>query len=91
MYRYLVILFLLCTISLGILGCSAKETLPVTPELIERAGKVAVVSIKVTGFEKLSLNDKRIAYHLSRAAIAGRDLAYDQTHRHALKIRSLLE
>ncbi len=91
MVRYLIIMFLLSAISIGILGCATEEILPVNPELIETFDDVVVVSIKVPGFEKLSLNDKRIAYHLSRASIAGRDLAYDQTHRHALEIRSLLE
>lgn len=91
MCRYIIIPCLICTIAFGSLSCSRKETLPPKPELVERFHDIAVVSAKVPGFDKLSLQDKRIAYHLSRAAIAGRDLAYDQTHRHALKIRNLLE
>jgi dipeptidyl-peptidase III len=59
--------------------------------LLERAGKVAIVQLYADGFEELSLEEKIKAYHLCRAAIAGRDIAYDQNHRHGLAIRNLLE
>ena len=43
------------------------------------------------GFEKLSLKEKTLVWHLYQAAIAGRDIYYDQRHRHNLGMRHLLE
>lgn len=43
------------------------------------------------GFERLPLQEKTLVYHLYRAAIAGRDIYYDQRHRHNLGMRHLLE
>jgi dipeptidyl-peptidase-3 len=59
--------------------------------LLEKVGKVAFVQLYADGFENLSLNEKILAYYLSCAALAGRDITYDQNHRHGLKIRNLLE
>lgn len=43
------------------------------------------------GFDRLPLREKALVYHLYRAALAGRDIYYDQRHRHNLGIRHLLE
>ena len=43
------------------------------------------------GFDKLPLKEKTLIWHLYRAALAGRDIYYDQRHRHNLGIRHLLE
>jgi dipeptidyl-peptidase-3 len=59
--------------------------------LLERVGKVALVQLYADGFQDLSLNQKILAYYLSQAALAGRDITYDQNHRHGLKVRNLLE
>ncbi|MCK4428551.1 MAG: peptidase M49, partial [candidate division Zixibacteria bacterium] len=59
--------------------------------LLEKVSKVAIVQLYADGFEDLSLNEKISAYYLSCAALAGRDITYDQVHRHGLKVRNLLE
>jgi dipeptidyl-peptidase-3 len=59
--------------------------------LLEKVGKVAIVQLYADEFEKLSLEDKILAYYLYQAALAGRDIAYDQIHRHGLAIRNILE
>lgn len=59
--------------------------------LLERVGKVALVQLYADGFEELSSEDKILAHYLSKAALAGRDITYDQNHRHGLAIRNLLE
>jgi len=59
--------------------------------LLERVGKVAIVQLYADGFEHLSLNQKILAYYLYQAALAGRDITYDQIHRHGLQIRNLME
>jgi dipeptidyl-peptidase-3 len=59
--------------------------------LLERVGKVDIVQLYADGFEELNLQEKILAYYLYLAAIAGRDITYDQNHRHGLVIRNLLE
>ena len=59
--------------------------------LLEKVGKVALVQLYADGFEELSLDDKILAYNLYQAAVAGRDITYDQIHRHGLAIRNILE
>lgn len=59
--------------------------------LLEKVDKVAIVQLYADGFEHLSLNQKILAYYLYQAALAGRDITYDQIHRHGLQIRNLLE
>ena len=43
------------------------------------------------GFAALPLDQKILAWHLYQAAIAGRDIYYDQRYRHALEMREILE
>ncbi len=65
---------------------------PVTrPYLLEQIDDAAVVQLYADGFENLSLREKALVWHLYQAAIAGRDIYYDQRHRHNLGMRHLLE
>lgn len=59
--------------------------------LLETVGDWSVLAMRPDGFEKLSPGQKRLAYHLYRAAIAGDPIFYDQHYRHNLAIKSLLE
>jgi dipeptidyl-peptidase-3 len=61
------------------------------PYLLEQIDDAAVVQLYADGFEKLPLKEKTLVWHLYQAAIAGRDIYYDQRHRHNLGIRHLLE
>jgi len=61
------------------------------PYLLEQIDDAAVVQLYADGFEKLTLQEKTLVWHLYRAALAGRDIYYDQRHRHNLGIRHLLE
>jgi dipeptidyl-peptidase III len=54
-------------------------------------GPVRIVQLYADGFEALSLKEKLFVYYLSQAAIAGRDIAIDQRHRHGVGLRTLLE
>ena len=54
-------------------------------------GDSAILRYKVPGFEALTLKQKKLVYFLSEAALAGRDIIYDQKYKHNLKIRSTLE
>jgi dipeptidyl-peptidase III len=59
--------------------------------LLEQIDDAAVVQLYADGFEKLSLQEKTLVWHLYRAALAGRDIYYDQRHRDNLGIRRMLE
>ena len=58
---------------------------------LEKVRNVLVVQAYADDFEKLTLKEKMLAWHLYRSSIAGRDIFYDQNHRHGLKIRNILE
>ena len=59
--------------------------------LLERVDDVAVVQLYADGFASLSLREKTLAWHLYLAALAGRDIYYDQRHALGLDMRSVLE
>jgi dipeptidyl-peptidase-3 len=59
--------------------------------LLEQIEEAAVVQLYADGFEKLPLREKTLVWHLYQAALAGRDIYYDQRHRFNLGIRLLLE
>jgi dipeptidyl-peptidase-3 len=59
--------------------------------LLERVGDAAVVQLYADGFANLSLGEKRLVWHLYQAAIAGRDIFYDQRYVHNLAMRDVIE
>jgi dipeptidyl-peptidase-3 len=59
--------------------------------LLERVDDAAVVQLYADGFAALPIRDKTVVWHLYQAAIAGRDIYYDQKHAEALEIRDMLE
>lgn len=61
------------------------------PSLLEQIDDAAVVQLYADGFARLTLQEKMLVWHLYLAALAGRDIYYDQRHRHNLGIRHLLE
>ncbi len=61
------------------------------PYLIETVGEFAVSRLYADGFEELSRRERVLAFYLYRAALAGRDIYYDQMGRDNLEVRDLLE
>ena len=59
--------------------------------MLERVDDAAVVQLYADGFSELPLKEKTLVWHLYQAAIAGRDIYYDQKHRDALEMRGILE
>ena len=94
---------LLCVLTMISTNCSkstptpsdtATTPTPTTPTrkyLLENVGDAAVVQVYADGFEKLPLREKTLIWHLYQAAIAGRDIYYDQRHRNALEMRDIVE
>ena len=61
------------------------------PVLLQRVDDVAVAQLYADGFENLSPRDQALAYHLTRAAIAGRDIFLQQKCADGLLLRDVLE
>ena len=59
--------------------------------LLERVDDAAVVQLYADGFNTLPLDQKRLIFHLYQAALAGRDIFYDQRYAHNLAMRDVLE
>ena len=59
--------------------------------LLERIDDAAVVQLYADGFEALPLREKTLIWHLYQAALAGRDIYYDQRYEHNLEMREVLE
>src|SRR6185295_1688645 len=59
--------------------------------LLERVDDAAVVQLYADSFSALPLRDKTLIWHLSQAAIAGRDIYIDQKHASALEMRGILD
>lgn len=57
----------------------------------DRFADIQVLRYQVPGFEKLSLQQKKLAYYLNEAGLAGRDIFWDQKYRHNLLVRKTLE
>lgn len=64
---------------------------PDRPYLLERVDEAAVVQLYADGFADLGLREKTLIYHLSRAALAGRDIYYDQRYAPSLEMRAVIE
>lgn len=59
--------------------------------IVDRFADIEVLRYKVPEFENLSLQQKKLIYFLSEAAIMGRDILTDQNCKYNLEIRTLLE
>jgi len=59
--------------------------------LLEQVDDAAVVQVYADGFGTLSLRDRTLVWHLYQAALAGRDIFYDQRYAHNLEMRAVLE
>ena len=82
-------------LSLSVLGVGGAATANAQTDNFnytnEQFADIQMLRYKVEGFEKLSLRQKTLIYHLSEAALAGRDILFDQNGRYNLRIRELLE
>lgn len=59
--------------------------------LIEQFSDIRVMRYQVPGFDDLTLKQKELVYYLSQAALAGRDILFDQNFKYNLPIRRTLE
>lgn len=59
--------------------------------LLEQFADLKIMRYQVPGFDKLTLQQKELVYYLSQAALAGRDILFDQNYKYNLAIRRTLE
>ena len=75
-------------------GCSSnnqevkEDTFDYT---VEQFADLQLLRYKVHGFEELPLEQKKLVYYLSEAALQGRDILFDQNGKYNLIIRKMLE
>ncbi len=56
-----------------------------------RFADIEILRYTIDDFEELSLNDKLLVYHLSEAALSGRDIIFDQNGIFNLRLRKIFE
>lgn len=59
--------------------------------VVDRFADIEVLRYKVPDFENLTLNQKKLVYYLTEAALWGRDILWDQNGKYNLALRQLLE
>ena len=59
--------------------------------IVDQFADLQILRYQVPGFENLSLRQKQLLYHLSEAALMGRDILFDQNGCYNLVIRRTLE
>lgn len=57
----------------------------------ERFADIKMIRYQLPGFDRLSLEQKKLVYYLVQAGLAGRDIMWDQNYRHNLSVRRALE
>ena len=68
--------------------CKQEQTFDYT---VDKFYDLEILRYQVPEFDSLSLQQKTLVYHLTEAALHGRDILYDQNGRYNLRIRRTLE
>ncbi|MBR1881407.1 MAG: dihydrofolate reductase, partial [Muribaculaceae bacterium] len=58
---------------------------------VDRFADIQVLRYQVPGFNELTLNQKKLVYYLTEAALQGRDILFDQNGKYNLYVRQVLE
>ena len=59
--------------------------------VVDQFADLQLLRYRVPGFESLTLQQKKLLYYLSEAALEGRDILFDQNGKYNLQIRKVLE
>lgn len=90
-------LLLLAIIAMACGQATQEET---TPEVTsseefeyfsEQFADLKIIRYQVTGFDKLTADQRKLVYYLAQAGMEGRDIMWDMNYRHNLVIRKALE
>lgn len=77
-------------LAMSISSCTTKEP-GQFDYIVDNFADIQVLHYKVPEFDSLSLQQKQLVYHLTEAALSGRDILWDQNGKYNLAIRDLLE
>jgi dipeptidyl-peptidase-3 len=93
-------IFSISLLILLLIGCAKNEDkIDVTQSALtiddfqyqtEQFADLAILRYKIPGFEDLSLKEKELIYYLYEAALAGRDIYYDQNYKNNLFVRKTI-
>ena len=88
----------LISAALAVALLSACGTAPKAPAetekfdyTVEQFADLQILRYRVPGFEELTLEQKKLVYYLTEAALQGRDILFDQNGKYNLVIRKMLE
>lgn len=59
--------------------------------MTEQFSDIKIIRYQIPSWDELPLQEKKLAYYLTQAGLAGRDMMYDQNYRNNLPIRRALE
>ncbi|MBI4931228.1 MAG: dihydrofolate reductase [Bacteroidetes bacterium] len=72
-----------------------KDSVAVVPDTFkyqtDQFADIRVLRYKIPGFEELSPKQKELLYYLTEAALAGKDIIWDQNYKYNLTVRKTLE
>jgi dipeptidyl-peptidase-3 len=91
--RLIVLIFMIILI---IPACNNTKKAPQTETgdfkyFVDQFEDMRVLKYRLPGFESLSLQQKKLIYYLSEAALSGRDILWAQNFKYNLKIRKTFE
>ena len=58
---------------------------------VDTFADIKILRYQIPSWDNLSLKQQQLAYYLTQAGLAGRDIMWDQNYRHNLAIRAALE
>ena len=89
--------FILCAIAVFLFACNQSKpeitgAAPATDKvLLDTFADLQILRYELPGWDKLDLRQKTFIYYLSEAALAGRDIIYDQHCKYNLAVRKTNE
>ncbi|MBE9483928.1 MAG: dihydrofolate reductase, partial [Bacteroidetes bacterium] len=92
-----IIILIIVIMSISIYSCDQAKEKETTGEksdfqfLTEQFADLKIMRYQIPGFEELSLDQKKLIYYLGEAALAGRDIIFDQNFKYNLAVRRTLE
>lgn len=89
-------IIIIAVMSISLFSCQQAEQKQTTDEddfqfLTEQFADLRIMRYQIPGFEELSLGQKKMIYYLGEAALAGRDIVFDQNYKYNLAVRRTLE
>lgn len=85
------VMFTSCTEKPTLENNSDSAKVETASNFVDRFADIQVLRYDVDGFDKLSLDQKKLIYFLTEAGLSGRDILYDQNNAFNLEIRHALE